>query len=57
MIPKKASFVACIHVEVIIFLNIFSQNMIPSIQFYLFAHVHLNLTGHFFLSCKINAGK
>ena len=34
-------------VEVLIFPNIFLQKIMPSIQFYLFAHVCLNLANHF----------
>ena len=35
-------------VEIITFPKIFLQKIMPSIQFYLFAHVYLNLTNHFF---------
>ena len=45
-------------VEVITFPKIFFQKIIPYIQFYLFAHVNLNLTNLFFLPfLKMNVKK
>ena len=35
-------------VEIITFQKVFLHNIMLSIQFYLFAHIHLNLTNHFF---------
>ena len=35
-------------VEVFAFPEIFLQKITSSIQFYLFVHLHLNLTNHFF---------
>ena len=41
-------------VEVITILKMFLEKIILSTQFYLFAHVYLNLTSIFLPFCKIN---
>ena len=45
---KKRLLMLAYRVEVFAFPEIFLQKITSSIQFYLFVHLHLNLTNHFF---------